>query len=265
MHGTGPGQVRQLHGPHAELDVSFDIITGTMILKQKVRDPKNWPWTQHKASVYFNQTNSIFVNLKGLEDNSLLFTFKILSSAGASQTQIGYRNGNTPDIPAQKLRTRHQDRGFIPGEMNEVPLFTNLLDCPWREKYMRLLLPANRIKAWKTVALILLTFRKINPTIWHRITSSESLPRIAGLNWAQVEKKAKVVSKNVNSVERSEHIVSQKEKANAKAKRLMIDQETSQFRMEKGFGSYGFTRLSDMLSPRNGLGQGDPGINGVLE
>ncbi|CAL5870169.1 uncharacterized protein PFLUO_LOCUS4404 [Penicillium psychrofluorescens] len=187
-----------LHGEDTELDVTFDIITGTMILKQKIRLSGIWPRVQQKTVMYTNQANSIFVNLQGLADNAILLTFKMLPPlpppSSSDDGDDGPESETTKQKPVQKFaeqtpRIWRQVRGFCPGLVDEGPLFEELLESYSHEKILRLHIPGGRHKGWKTIALILLTYRKIDLPTWHRLVTSEKLTEIAGLNWRLVEKK----------------------------------------------------------------------------
>lgn len=52
---------------------------------------------------------------------------------------------------------------------------------------MQLLLPAARIRGWKTVALILLTFNRISLEKWCDLVNMKGEQSVAGLDWRQVE------------------------------------------------------------------------------
>lgn len=166
----GPeNQVRHLNRPDAELDVIFDFMHHTMLVKETIKDPEI-PGSTHSVCVEFNPKNSQFVNLEGLADGSLLFSFRILESACA--------------VRGNKLHPREKRRNFI---NVESALFDKLVLCDWPRKDLQLFLPASRTNGWKTVALILLTFNKISTEKWRCLVNMKGSDSIAGLDWRQVE------------------------------------------------------------------------------
>jgi hypothetical protein len=190
MHDEESGKMHQLHGPTTQLDATFDIIYGTMGLQQKMRDPKTWPEApeaQSKVKVQFDTANSTLVNLEGLADNSLLFTFKLLW-ADPTKTK-------TKQKPRSKLMLCQEIMGFLPEDQTtQCPLLKALNKNTNKDKTLQLHLPENRINPWLTAALILLTFREINPAIWHRITTQQKAKDVAGLNWVQIREKTGPIS-----------------------------------------------------------------------
>lgn len=197
MYDAESGKMSQLHGPTTKLDASFDIILGIMCLKQRLRDPKTWPEAQSTVTVEANTINSAFVNLEGLADNSLLFTFKLLSADPAknkanSKTNEMNTNGKQKSQSKHNLRPKltQEILGFFPDDQTaECPLFKAVNENTHRDKTLQLHLPENRIESWLTAALILLTYREINPTIWYRVTTKQKEKGIAGLNWVQIREK----------------------------------------------------------------------------
>lgn len=176
---VGSTDLQQLHMDHAEIDVLFDIVSGVMVVKQKVRDPAVWPPVQHSTAVFFTQANTTFVNLEGLADNALLFTLR-LNSYNSVKTQPNNSVENkTPGSPT-KLKVMCRDHGFV---ANNSIFYKTFKDWKGDEKLLQLLLPADRVDSWRTVALILLTFREINTTIWHRLVNDQK-GEVAGFNWA---------------------------------------------------------------------------------
>lgn len=195
-----------------------------MRLQQKLRDPRSWPYAQVTATVIFNKWNSAFVNLEGLADNSLLLTFKILSANqitplesnanpkcgtngarvkdnlnNATKVNGNIHNGIMVNEKHKKLGSkpmlRQEVLGFFSDDQtNECPLVKAVNENPNMEKTMQLHLPEDRIDPWMTVGLILLTFREITATIWHRITTQQKEKDVAGLNWVQVREKTALIS-----------------------------------------------------------------------
>lgn len=172
---------------YSELDASFDILSGTMFIKQKVRDPGVWPEIQHESLIQFNQRNSTFVNLEGLAGNSLLFTYMINPPNAKMKTSSSSITEHIWGRTGAKLRACHQWYGWETDKNgNEGPLYQYLMDCNG-EQILQLHFPNDRIEGWKSVAMILLTYRKINPAIWHHLRTQTSCCELAGFDWAQVE------------------------------------------------------------------------------
>ncbi|KAJ5601913.1 hypothetical protein N7510_011447 [Penicillium lagena] len=268
----------QLHGEDTELDVTFDIITGTMILKQKIRLSGIWPRVQQKTVMYANRANSIFVNLQGSSDNSILLTFKMLSplpppSSSSDDGDDGSENERTKQKPEKKFaehtpRIWRQVSGFFPDLIDEGPLFEELLENCSREKLLRLHIPDARHNDWKTIALILLTYRKIDLPTWHRLVTSEKLTEIAGLNWRLVEKKTDSEAQNLRRQKAMDMKTAAQE---AKMTRASFVQSHianigggARWDGDKGAESLNeFTTLSHTLSPHNGFGGGDGNLAGL--
>lgn len=117
IQDAASGEIRQLHLEHAEFDVTFDILSGTMILKQTVRDPAVSPTIQHVTSVHFDRSNTTFVNLEGLVDNSLLLTFKLKVSTSPTPTPAKESNRKTEQkqkSTSHKLQVRSETMVFSP-------------------------------------------------------------------------------------------------------------------------------------------------------
>lgn len=183
---TESGEVHFLHGPHTELDVMFDVLSGTMTLKQKVIDPTTSS-SSHRTAIHFTQSNSAFVNLEGLTDNSLLFTFRPLSPLAAD---VPSKTMTKQDSMGRKLKVRTFVGGFSREKPSMGPLFKHAVDICGPNKVLQLHLPQSRINDWATAALILLTYREINLTAWAHMARNERLQEVAGLNWAQIKEKA---------------------------------------------------------------------------
>jgi hypothetical protein len=224
MYDPKSGNMRQLHEPNTALEASFDLIVGTMRLQQKLRNPKTWPHAQNTVTVQFSKWNSVLANLEGLADNSLLLTFKILSVDQISQlksdtnrkpgtneatvkgildhgTKVngifndGLRINGKQKKTRSKPMLRQEVLGFFSEDLtDQCPLFKAVHENPDKEKTMQLHLPKSRINPWLTASLILLTFREINTSIWHRLTTNKQLDQdVAGLNWVQVRSKSGLI------------------------------------------------------------------------
>lgn len=182
--------MHQLHQEHAEFDVTYDIVSGTMVLKQNFSDPGTCPPEQFMTAVFFNQSNTTFTNLEGLADDSLLLTFKLNSATSSNMkpnAKVEMKQLGTPG----KLKVKYRNNAFA---ANKTPFYKAFADWNGEEKLLQLLLPKSRIKSWKTVALILLTFREINITIWHRMVNDGRLRDLAGFDWARVREKVQEIN-----------------------------------------------------------------------
>ena len=85
------------------------------------------------------------------------------------------------------LRVRTLETGFINEERKAIgPLYQNIEHIAGRDKVLQLHFPRSRIRGWKTVALVLLTYRKITVPRWHYIATTQSRGGIEGLSWATV-------------------------------------------------------------------------------
>ncbi|KAJ6131462.1 hypothetical protein N7523_001168 [Penicillium sp. IBT 18751x] len=224
MYDKRTGEMCQLHEPNTELDASFDVIVGTMRLRQKFRCLNSGPHAQITTTVDFSKQNSAFVNLEGLADNSLLLTFKTLSAihttqdepnatqnSGTNRARVKETSNNGTNVNGIFLKgisaqEKHKKLGskptvrqevlgfFSDDQRNECPLFKVLSENLDMEKTMQMHLPKDRISSWMTVGLILLTFREITATIWHRITTQQKGKDVAGLNWVQVREQTAQIS-----------------------------------------------------------------------
>ncbi|KAJ5921390.1 hypothetical protein N7466_009716 [Penicillium verhagenii] len=164
---------------------------------RKSGTPKVWPKVQQETWVQFDQINHTLVNLEGLADNSLLLT---VSFDSPKSRMKGTGPGSGPDSGldwcsaddleyfSTKLRIRHQTYGWDQGaQSNGGPLYEYLTKGLDGEQILQLRLPSDRIEGWQTVSLILLTYRKINPAIWHRVRSRLHNSEVAGLDWSKIE------------------------------------------------------------------------------
>lgn len=76
---------------------------------------------------------------------------------------------------------------------------------------LQLRLPESRIRGWKTVAMILLTFGRVTRESWLGIVNMQDPPDVAGLNWRQIEQRIRSEMKRSKLVKES---VFDKEDAN---------------------------------------------------
>ncbi|KAJ5574320.1 uncharacterized protein N7459_008747 [Penicillium hispanicum] len=231
LSDTESGEIRPLHDEDTELDVIFDILSGTMTIKQSVHDPKPWPAIKHKTTIHFTQSNSAFVNLEGLADNSLLFTFKPNSTPTDNMESKTTTRGFA-DPRRTKLKVRTQDSGFLLQEPKVGPLFKHVMDLSGPNKVLQLRLPENRIRDWATVALILLTYREINSTVWDGIVRSKVLQDVAGLNWARIKERTTTpLMTRLSLTQSRQNEVARKETITAQASRLGLDLDV----LKRGF------------------------------
>jgi hypothetical protein len=170
-HGEKSGETRQIHGNELELEATFDIFKGNLRLVEKVRNPEIGRETRHKEVLFLNQSNSSFLNLEGLNDNSLLLSFK-------------------PDPPMKvdlfkKIRHCQQSHDFV-RHIVDNPLRNAILDHGSENRIFFLRVPKHCHHGWKTIALVLLTYRKISPKTWHRIVINRSLLDVAGFDWGHI-------------------------------------------------------------------------------
>ncbi|KAJ5698898.1 hypothetical protein N7462_000903 [Penicillium macrosclerotiorum] len=188
VHTEGAKKVQQFHGEHSELSAIFDFFAGNMVLKQEVKDPRDGQTTQHKIAIYFNKTNTAFVNLEALADNSLLLTFnlreiKTVEADIEANTRAEYKQA----ILGTTFMIRHQEYGFFVNKLYEGSLFKFIHEWAGDKKTLQLRLPQSRIDGWKTIALILLAYREISPRIWHHFVTSRKLGKITGFNWIETQ------------------------------------------------------------------------------
>ncbi|OQD77664.1 hypothetical protein PENDEC_c002G05012 [Penicillium decumbens] len=264
MYVMESSKMHQLHGPATQLDATFDIILGTMTLKQKLRDPDTWPAAQSMVTVEFNTANSTFINLEGLADNSLLFTFKLLSPESA-KSKANFKSNKTiksKQKARSKAMVQQEVLGFHSGDhITECPLFKAVNDNKDKDKTMQLHLPEKRIESWLTVALILLTYREINPTIWHRVTTKQKGKGVAGLNWVEIRDKALPISTELSEeARRKVQLIFEKELA----KHAAIERQAIRLGLQ-GDATQGYVGFSAMVHNPTRFGRlhaGDLGFRG---
>ncbi|KAL4906570.1 hypothetical protein BDW74DRAFT_176887 [Aspergillus multicolor] len=174
IRGSNSSEFRRLHQAGAQLDVVFDLIGNDMTLRETIGDP-----TMAKASysiaLLLKSRMMDFVNLKGLADNSLLLSFRMQSSFCAA-------TGKDRVIFKEKVQ------GFSSNRL-ESRLYNDFYSCKWSQQNLELLLPADRIMGWKTVALVLKTFKRITPENWCHMVKLRNKPSVAGLDWMAIENK----------------------------------------------------------------------------
>lgn len=167
LKGSKKHHVRQLNQPGVDLDITFLPVERLVILREKMPGP--YPRAMScKTYVQLNRKNSTFINLEGLPDNSLLLTIQI-NNAG------------------KYLKPQEKYMCHWPNA-KEGRLYSELVMCKWRKMILQLRLPEPRVKDWKTVGLILRTFRKISIGTWNWMINLEGPPAVAGLNWEVIEK-----------------------------------------------------------------------------
>ena len=136
------------------------------MLREKIPGP-DWRENSYETYVQLNSENSTFVNLEGLFDNSLRLSVRV-------------------DAVGKRLMAQDKWFGFYHEEEKSL-LYNDLVQCDWSEVTLQLHLPASRIHAWKTVALVLRTFRRISRETWEWMVNLDKPPVVAGLNWIDVE------------------------------------------------------------------------------
>ncbi|KAL4962279.1 uncharacterized protein BDV14DRAFT_202937 [Aspergillus stella-maris] len=211
LRGSKPEEFCHLHQTGAQLDIVFDFIASGISLKETIGDP-----TARKANylicLQLNSTMWRFDNLKGLADNSLLLSFSMRSSFCAAWGK-------------HKLSYKEKYQGFSPNRF-ESKLYSNFYQCNWSEQHLELRLPAERIVGWKTVALVLRTFKCISEENYCHMVKMETKVGVAGLDWKAIEsyvmpkkkeeKKEKPVRVMFSEEDRKAHFILEKKKVAAK-------------------------------------------------
>ena len=143
-----------------------------------------------------------FQNLIGLNDNSLLLTLTLqttpspsfpltLSSAATGGEETGRRERER--IP--NIHTKHRINNFnttLEKSLLQENLHIPLLRAQQKTKVqMQIFLPAERLHSWRTVALIVRTFRRVSAEQWCRLIHLKSVPcrppGVGGLDWRGLE------------------------------------------------------------------------------
>ncbi|KAK1148927.1 hypothetical protein N8T08_007602 [Aspergillus melleus] len=167
LYGAKPKQKRALHQPGAELDVVFDVVSNVLILRETIKDPERLEiaWI---LSVHIECLKMHLTNLKGLKDGSLQLSVQMRRSACSAK-------GN-------KMHIKETFHGFAPFHLGSR-LFDDFYSCGWSQQRIDLFLPEERIKGWKTVALILGTFKEVSAAQACHIANITEPPSVAILDW----------------------------------------------------------------------------------
>lgn len=166
IRGPEKDQFRQLNQPGIELDITFLPVEQFVIIREMIPGPN--PYEKScKTYIQLNSDNSTFMNIKGLPDNSIQLTIRI-------------------DKAGKYLKPQQKYMCYWPG-LGESKLYNDLVLCDWPEMTLSLRLPEARVKDWKTVALILRTFRRISKSTWNWFIALEDPPAVAGLDWERIE------------------------------------------------------------------------------
>lgn len=115
-----------------------------------------------------------FENLTGCPDGSLLLSLRLTPEACA--------------VKGNMMEVKEKVSGFGPCPKTSR-LDKNLYRCDWPNKRLEILMPEEKIVAWKTVALIAKTFKRITLPQWSGIVWMDIRAPIADMNWLQVEKR----------------------------------------------------------------------------
>ncbi|KAL5343294.1 hypothetical protein BJX70DRAFT_393864 [Aspergillus crustosus] len=170
--GSKEEETCRLDQESAQLDVVFDLIGNSMTLREKVDDP-----TVPKAAytIYLTLDSNMwhFVNLKGLPNMSLLLSLRMRSSFCIATGR-------------SKLQYREKFQGFSANRVDSK-LYNNFYCCKWSEQHLELLLPRERIKGWRTAALILKTFKRISPENYCHMLKLGRAQTVQGLDWSAIE------------------------------------------------------------------------------
>ncbi|KAL4921074.1 hypothetical protein BDW62DRAFT_198519 [Aspergillus aurantiobrunneus] len=180
-----------------------------MTLRETIGDP-NVPKASYSIGLALHSNMMHFVNLRGLPDNSLLLSFRMRSSFCTATGK-------------NKMLYKEKYQGFSPNRPVSR-LYNDFYHCNWTEQHLELLLPAERIMGWKTVALILKTFKQISPENWcHMVKLGKTgkKPAVAGLDWMAIESEVMPAKKEEPPLvatyeEKKLHYLMEKKKAAAK-------------------------------------------------
>lgn len=177
MYGAQPEQKRELHQPGAELDVVFDLISNVLILRETIKDPerKKAAWT---LSVLVDCSKMHFINLRGLKDGSLQLSLQMKRSACFAK--------------GDRMLIEERFNGYAPLHL-ESRLFADFYSCDWSKQRIELFLPKERIRGWKTVALILKTFKEITAAHWCHMVNIIKPPPVNVLDWRGLVEYLRVV------------------------------------------------------------------------
>ncbi|KAH8423212.1 uncharacterized protein LDX57_000966 [Aspergillus melleus] len=167
LYGAKPEQKRALHQSGAELDVVFDLIGNVLILRETIKDPERLE-TAWILSVHIDCSKMHLINLRGLKEGSLQLSLQMRRSACSAK-------GN-------KMLIKETFHGFAPFHLGSR-LFDDFYSCGWPQQRIDLFLPEERIRGWKTVALILRTFKAISAAQACHIANITEAPSVAVLDW----------------------------------------------------------------------------------
>ncbi|PKY06485.1 hypothetical protein P168DRAFT_279911 [Aspergillus campestris IBT 28561] len=142
-----------------------------------------------------------FANLIGLNDNSLLLTLTLQTTPSSGETGTG---GKVPKVHT-KERINNFNTTLEKSNLQEG-LYLPLLhaaqqhhqhqhqhqqkESKGRKVQMQIMLPAERLHSWRTVALIVRTFRRVSAEQWCQLIHLKPEPRppgLGGLDWRGVE------------------------------------------------------------------------------
>lgn len=172
--GNQPGQVRQLHQPGAELDIYCDMTRHEMTLRETVNgNPRANP-SIARYDVHLDLKNSRLLNLEGLADSSILLALEIRPEACK--------------IRGHGLRLETKVWSFRP-PYADSKLHDEFYLCDWPTMILQVHLPESRIRGWKTIATLLLTFGRVTQENWRSIVNIQDGPAVAGLIWRHIEQR----------------------------------------------------------------------------
>ncbi|KAL4875939.1 hypothetical protein BJY04DRAFT_223554 [Aspergillus karnatakaensis] len=172
LTGTKSEGSCRLDQPGAQLDVVFNLIENSMTLREKV-DDTGTPKAAYTIYLTLDSKMWHFENLKGLPNMSLLLSLRMRSSFCIASGR-------------NKLQYREKFQGFSPNRVDSK-LYNNFYNCTWTEQHLQLLLPRERIKGWRTAALILKTFKRISPENYCHMLRLGMKQTVQGLNWSAIE------------------------------------------------------------------------------
>ncbi|KAI9037768.1 uncharacterized protein KD926_000031 [Aspergillus affinis] len=197
LHGAKPEQKCALHQPGAELDVVLDLVGNVLILRETIEDPERikTAWT---LSVHIDCSKMHLINLKGLKDGSLQLSLQMRRSAC-------FPKGN-------KMLIKEKFHGFAPLHLGSR-LYNDFYSCGWSQQRIELFLPAERISGWKTVALILRTFKEISAEQWCHLANIIKPPSVSLLDWRGLSEglRAMAIKKPKDTVKEKKACIASKE------------------------------------------------------
>ena len=147
------------------------MIRHELTLRETIGDPKIIS-TATQYAVHLNPRNSRLININGLPDNSLQVSLEIRPEACS--------------VRGHRLRLETKIWSFRPAYV-ESKLHEEFYRCSWPTMFLRLYLPQSRIRGWKTVAMLLLTFGQLKMDNWFTMMGMEESYPVAGMNLMIVE------------------------------------------------------------------------------